>query len=315
MRILDHIGYGGYGRVDKVLVDGEVYANKIFTSRYPQQKMADFQEEKDAFLHLRKIGLEGKGFPIAVEFDEKEASILMKYCPGKTLYQIAKSKIFQKEQLTEFRLKRFLKIFTELFKILTRLAEHGLVHRDVKPQNIIVNKNGGITLIDIGIIRKEGDEDGRRYTHWFRSLSAMCLPAIHQDDVFAGLVTMIHLLVPYCIKYAGQSTKDQRNIWIEMMSMEKRKSFLENIAERGLSPYLLPTIEHLLRKIMFFSSIEQDLFEVRKRIDQNVSIKTKIKFLRALDILENFLDPITAKEICNWTSRSRINNSPINSLN
>ncbi len=38
---------------------------------------------------------------------------------------------------------------------LTFLHEHGLVHRDVKPQNVIVGSGGRVTLLDLGVVRDQ----------------------------------------------------------------------------------------------------------------------------------------------------------------
>uniref|UniRef100_A0A914Q1Z2 mitogen-activated protein kinase kinase n=1 Tax=Panagrolaimus davidi TaxID=227884 RepID=A0A914Q1Z2_9BILA len=36
--------------------------------------------------------------------------------------------------------------------------EHGIIHRDVKPENILFHKNGAIKLCDFGIAAKLSDE-------------------------------------------------------------------------------------------------------------------------------------------------------------
>ena len=46
----------------------------------------------------------------------------------------------------------------ELARGLQAAAAHGLVHRDIKPANLLVNRVGGVKILDLGIVRFVGDE-------------------------------------------------------------------------------------------------------------------------------------------------------------
>jgi CheY-like chemotaxis protein/tRNA A-37 threonylcarbamoyl transferase component Bud32 len=49
-------------------------------------------------------------------------------------------------------------IFMQVAEALTALSEHQLVHRDVKPANILVCENGAVKLVDFGLAKHQQDD-------------------------------------------------------------------------------------------------------------------------------------------------------------
>lgn len=84
--------------------------------------------------------------------DEDTLCVVREYVPGRTLDQYA-----EENQLSE---SDVINLCVQLCDILAFL--HGLqppvIHRDIKPQNIIVRENGTIALIDFDIARRVDDE-------------------------------------------------------------------------------------------------------------------------------------------------------------
>lgn len=60
-------------------------------------------------------------------------------------------------ELRRFKYKETRRILLAICNALTVLHERGIVHRDVKPENVLVNKDGRIVLVDLNISRKESD--------------------------------------------------------------------------------------------------------------------------------------------------------------
>ncbi len=87
---------------------------------------------------------------------------VMEYVDGTTVYDqiIEKKKLSQEEALP---------IIRQVAKALQHAHERGFIHRDIKPKNIMIAKNGDVKLADLGLARALGDreaaeaEAGRAY--------------------------------------------------------------------------------------------------------------------------------------------------------
>jgi eukaryotic-like serine/threonine-protein kinase len=99
-----------------------------------------FQREEEIGKRLRHPGIVR-----VLETGEKSRLYLaMEYLPGRSLAQLlAEEKPFAPE--------RALSIALQLAEALACLQEHGVVHRDVKPDNVRVLPGGEVKLLDFGI--------------------------------------------------------------------------------------------------------------------------------------------------------------------
>ncbi|MHC4738421.1 MAG: serine/threonine protein kinase [Planctomycetota bacterium] len=91
---------------------------------------------------------------IVQAFDVGEAGgyhyFVMEYVKGKTLYDdLSEGKVFREEESLD--------IIIQVARALVHAHSCGLIHRDVKPKNIMINSEGVVKLADMGLARETTD--------------------------------------------------------------------------------------------------------------------------------------------------------------
>ncbi|MDO4809610.1 MAG: protein kinase [Eubacteriales bacterium] len=119
---------------------------KVF---YPEDELFG-QRQPD---EIRKISFPGVPAFIEEIRDEKRRIEIREFIPGKTLERAAAEK--------ELTAKEILDISLKLCDILEKLHDRPapVIHRDVKPQNVVINEEGEVFLIDFDIARIAKEED------------------------------------------------------------------------------------------------------------------------------------------------------------
>lgn len=117
-----------------------------------------FEKNRDRFLKEAKILASLNGVPGIVDvqslFSENNtAYIVMEYIQGMNLKQYMKEK---GGPISAGELGRF---FKPLLYALNKVHREGLVHRDISPDNIMIQTDGNIKLLDFGAARKMENAD------------------------------------------------------------------------------------------------------------------------------------------------------------
>ena len=94
-------------------------------------------------------------------------------------------------------LKEGVAIATKLAKALGSLHRAGIIHRDVKPENIILTADGGFKLVDLGVARIPGIDKDSLFVPGTPSYKAPELfdgkPGDERSDIFAMGVTLYRM--------------------------------------------------------------------------------------------------------------------------
>jgi serine/threonine protein kinase len=134
---------GGQSKTFIIAKDNVSYLLKqpIETKLSTEQRFR-FRKEAEA---LQLMG--GKGTPkvIKFSFDEIEPYILMEFIDGKNLSEFVNGKPLDLETALALTFK--------ILTILGKVHEAGLLHRDIKPDNVLVDNSGEIFLVDFGLCR------------------------------------------------------------------------------------------------------------------------------------------------------------------
>lgn len=196
-RVIKQIGSGGMGRVYLAhdnLLERDVALKEL---RIPEH----FSEEERREMHER-FQLEARAaarltHPHIVTVHDIVASgdryfIVMEYLNGKTLGDILSEKVLSQDEL--------LSIAPMLCDALGYAHSQGVIHRDVKPDNIFALENGNVKITDFGIaklIKVKGVTQTGMITGTPQYIAPEVVrdrPYDHRVDIFALGVTFYELL-------------------------------------------------------------------------------------------------------------------------
>lgn len=142
-RLIQRLGEGSFGEVylAEHINRKTKYAVKVLRARLTKETLGDFLNEARAFrldhpniMHIRDFGVEDD-IPFLV-MDLVSGGTLRKRHPAGT----------------RLALKTIIPYIRQISEALQYAHNDGLVHRDVKPENILIGNNGEILLTDFGIV-------------------------------------------------------------------------------------------------------------------------------------------------------------------
>jgi len=148
-KILEKLGEGGMGVVYKAQ---DTKLDRIVALKFLPQHLTSDSVEKERFIHEAKAAsaLNHTNITTIHEIDEfgGQMFIVMEYCEGKTL-----KRIIEKETLS---VRKVLDIGIQICEGLTIAHEKGIVHRDIKSDNIMLTPRGQVKIMDFGLAKLKG---------------------------------------------------------------------------------------------------------------------------------------------------------------
>jgi serine/threonine protein kinase len=148
--ILDKLGEGGMGVVYKAL-DQKLHrfvAIKFLNPEYVNDSDTIRRFEQEA---VSASALNHPNICTVHEIDshDGECFIVMEYVDGKTLGEVADGKPMPFKQFLDYAIK--------ICRALEAAHAHGIIHRDIKPDNIMIKADGAVKLMDFGLAKLKGD--------------------------------------------------------------------------------------------------------------------------------------------------------------
>ncbi|MBQ2085219.1 MAG: Stk1 family PASTA domain-containing Ser/Thr kinase [Oscillospiraceae bacterium] len=141
------IGVGGMSYVYKAtdLNDGSTVAVKILKDEYAgvTDLVRRFRNESKA---VRMLSHENIVKVLDVNYSDSVQYIVMEYLEGITLKQYM-------EKYGVLNWKQTVSFSEQLLKALQHAHDRGIVHRDMKPQNVMITRDGKLKVMDFGIAR------------------------------------------------------------------------------------------------------------------------------------------------------------------
>ena len=150
--ITELIGVGGMADVYKAtdILEDKTVAVKILKTEFADNEefVRRFRNESKAIAVLSHPNIV-KIFDVG--FTEKIQFIVMEYIDGITLKEFM-------EQQGVIKWKDCIHFITQILRALQHAHDRGIVHRDIKPQNIMLFSDGTIKVMDFGIARFAREE-------------------------------------------------------------------------------------------------------------------------------------------------------------
>ncbi len=150
--ITELIGVGGMADVYKAtdILEDKTVAVKILKTEFADNEefVRRFRNESKAIAVLSHPNIV-KIFDVG--FTEKIQFIVMEYIDGITLKEFM-------EQQGVIKWKDCVHFITQILRALQHAHDRGIVHRDIKPQNIMLFSDGTIKVMDFGIARFAREE-------------------------------------------------------------------------------------------------------------------------------------------------------------
>jgi len=162
-QILSKIGQGAMAVVFKAK---QLSLDRIVAIKVLPKRLSENQEFVDRFYREGKAAARLNHANIVQAFDVGESGgyhyFVMEYIDGETVYE----RISDGRPMTE---QEALRIMIQCSQALHHAHQQDLIHRDVKPKNLMLTKDGTVKLADMGLAREMSDfatataEAGRAY--------------------------------------------------------------------------------------------------------------------------------------------------------
>ena len=207
-RVIREVGSGGMAHVYRAInmSSRKVVAVKMLKEEYlnDQEFLRRFEREAKACLalsHENIVRAYGVGDDNGVPY------IVLEYVEGKTL-----KKLIEESPGGHLPVQQAIGICSQILDALSYAHAHGIIHRDVKPQNVIVTNRGRAKLADFGIAREVTAStvtfSGKNVigsVHYISPEQAKGLPVTEESDIYSAGISLYEMLTG-TVPFIGDTT-------------------------------------------------------------------------------------------------------------
>jgi predicted Ser/Thr protein kinase/PAS domain-containing protein len=144
------LGQGNFGEVWLVMDTEALGQERRYVAKIPFLKAANPKFRKEAEICLKLDPHPGVARLIDTLEDDGKLVIIQEYVEGRTLGDMLDQEL--PRPLVE-------RIILQLIEVVAHAHKNRIMHRDIKPNNIIIQPNGNLKLLDFGAAKMLGEKD------------------------------------------------------------------------------------------------------------------------------------------------------------
>jgi formylglycine-generating enzyme required for sulfatase activity len=211
-RAVKYISEGGFGRTFKAIDEHRLDTICVIKQFLPQQQGSAAIAKATELFKQEAVRLQDLGkhshIPDLLAFFEqdKRLYLVQEFIDGEDLLK----ELDKKGKFSEKQIKQLL---TELLPLLDFVHQKNVIHRDIKPDNIIRNQKGSLVLIDFGVSKQLSGSVLTRMgtvtgTPGYAAPEQMQGHVFPSSDLYSLAVTCIRLLT-------GCLLEEKNGIWVD----------------------------------------------------------------------------------------------------
>ena len=147
---VERLGLGSFGEVWKVRDTEREGRAPYYVAKIPTSKKLNNQFRKEAAICRRLEGHPNSTKIIDVVEERGRVVLIQEFVEGPSLRELLEGPLEK---------KRKEKILLQLVDIVAYAHKHRIVHRDVKPENVVVRRDSVVKLLDYGVAKELKEKD------------------------------------------------------------------------------------------------------------------------------------------------------------
>ncbi len=199
-KILEKLGEGGMGVVYKA---EDIKLKRTVAIKFLPKRLSVHGEERERFIHEAQAAsaLNHPNIYIIHEIDEVEGEtfLVIEYIDGITLREWIRRKSEQASD-RKYSVQETINIAIQVAEGLEKAHEKGIIHRDVKSENIMLTNDGLAKIMDFGLAKLKGVSKLTKTGSTIGTLAYMSPEQVegietdHRTDIFSFGVVLYEIL-------------------------------------------------------------------------------------------------------------------------